>query len=519
MANKYSAKRNPYTFFTLPESLEVLDVLPPELHDKADEARYFISLLVFKASHQSSIETNGYSSLNAAILNQIMDFRVRRRILDCLLESSVIECDGIYSPGQKSFGYRLHRRFANDRAKTIVATNQRIIGRLDRFYDHKTSEDNRLWLPVHHRLFEEQFKLEIDREQADEIVANLTPKKVGKTKNQEHIARHSRLSQSALVNAIAGKHHKQRVGTTGRVYNCITSLNRELRQALRNEGNPLGSVDISNAQPALLAKPVSDNQGNRNEGNREQRTRKQDKRENNKEESNQSNGNGEQQQRTEAIGGRTDTRQPSTGNQQQQRGTTATSKPGHRDTLYDDRLQEENRDTLYDEHFPEDLVRYIDLTSKGGFYKYMYEKAGGVIPLDEIKRKFLTDIFAKKRWVLTKSGTVVHRDYDSLVERVFQREFPTICSYICETNRENAENGITYLTSHSVLIRKLQELESKLVVEDAAVRAFSHPSNPFVLTLHDALFCGAGESELMAEMLQQAAQNQGYKITTKIERW
>jgi hypothetical protein len=33
----------------------------------------------------------------------------------------------------------------------------------------------------------------------------------------------------------------------------------------------------------------------------------------------------------------------------------------------------------------------------------------------------------------------------------------------------------------------------------------------------DAIFCGQGESELMAELLQQAAQNQGHQIKTKKE--
>ena len=43
------------------------------------------------------------------------------------------------------------------------------------------------------------------------------------------------------------------MGSTRRVFNSITGLKRELRSALRIDGEPLGSVDIRCAEPALLA--------------------------------------------------------------------------------------------------------------------------------------------------------------------------------------------------------------------------------------------------------------------------
>jgi hypothetical protein len=80
-------------------------------------------------------------------------------------------------------------------------------------------------------------------------------------------------------------------------------------------------------------------------------------------------------------------------------------------------------------------------------------------------------------------------------------------------------NGITLLDSHSVFIRKLQRIESELVIHDAAVRALDHPSRPFILTLHDAIFCEAGQSDLIQELMLQAAHDQGYQIKAKIETW
>jgi|LakMenEpi03Aug12_release.lakeMendotaPanAssembly.Ray.scaffolds.fasta_scaffold156583_1 hypothetical protein len=435
MANKYSAKRNPHQFFLLPKSLDVLKVLPPDLRHKADEARYFISLLIYKAGHQDSSKTEGYSNLRAATLIEIMDNRFRRRIIQCLLDHSVIECDGIYYCGKKSLGYRLHRRFANDDIVVTRATNHRILQRLDRYYIRKSRDEKTEWLPVHHRLYEEQFKLDIVLEKAERIIESLVPNTARKRnkKNAENIAINSRLCQSAMVSVIAGKYHKQTVGTTGRVYNCITSLNKKLRPALMYNGKPLESVDIRNSQPALLAKLVRDYL--------------------------------EQRQRA----------------------------------------------------LPKDFIHYVELTSNGEFYNYIYDVTGKAIPVADIKHKFLTDIFAKKKWVKTKSGKVVLLDYYSKMEQVFQQEFSTVYDYISETNQKDLMNGITSLDSHSVLIRTLQRIESELVIHDAAVRALDHPSRPFILTLHDAIFCGAGQSELIQELMLQAARDQGYQIKTKIE--
>lgn len=435
MANKYSAKRNPYHFFRLPKSLDILKVLPPDLHHKADDARYLVSLLIYKGGRQYSLNSDGYSNLRAATLNQIMDNRVRRWIIQCLLDNSVIECDGIFVRGQKSLGYRLHRRFANDDIVVIKATDRRIWRRLDSYNDCKSTGKKSEWQPVHHRLFEEQFKLDIDVDKAEGIIEKLVPTTARRRnkKDFENIVINSRICQRVWVSVIAEKHHTQTVGTTGRVYNCITSLNRKLRPALVYNGKPLESVDIRNSQPALLAKLVIDD------------------------------------------------------------------------------LEERQK------AHPGDLIKYIELTSKGEFYNYIYNVTHRTISKDDIKHKFLTDIFAKKKWVKTKSGIVVSRNYHSEVEDVFRQEFPTVFKYICKTNQADSKSGITLLRSHSVLIRKLQRIESELVIHDAALRALDQ--NLFILTLHDAVFCEAGQSEIVAEVMLQAASDQGYQIATKVEHW
>jgi hypothetical protein len=61
------------------------------------------------------------------------------------------------------------------------------------------------------------------------------------------------LCQDVLVSNLRRREFSFPAGSTGRVFNAITGLKRELRAALRIGGEPVGSVDIRCAQPALLA--------------------------------------------------------------------------------------------------------------------------------------------------------------------------------------------------------------------------------------------------------------------------
>jgi hypothetical protein len=67
---------------------------------------------------------------------------------------------------------------------------------------------------------------------------------------------HARLCQDVLVGDLRRRALRFSVGSTGRVFNAITGLKRELRETVRLAGEPMGSVDLCCAQPALLAVEV-----------------------------------------------------------------------------------------------------------------------------------------------------------------------------------------------------------------------------------------------------------------------
>ena len=443
-------QRNPYLLVSRPKSLGIDTILPSALRDRTDDALYLISILIFKAAH-GMVNANGYTNLNFDILAQIMDGRKLRKIKESLLANNVIECDGIWCPNEKSLGYRLHPRFSNDVAITSIIKNPRISRALDRYYVKKLAEMAR-WQPVHHELNKHQHMIEIEIDQANEIIEKLEPKVKRKSKagtDPEIITRRTKLAQSSLCQSIHNKSNVLKVGTTDRVYNSVTSLSRELRPTLRHKGEQLESVDIRNSQPALLRKLVEDNLASGNGKNASHiGTRKPDA-------VNKAQVNREQDNKTPGHGTRT-----------QEQGYRNQGYRNQVDRNQEDRNQEDsnqgycnqgysNQGYLYDLHFQDDFLLYSELTANGEFYNFMWEQvqlAGYRLPKEAIKAKFLTDIFAKKKVRLTKSGLIVAFDYDSVVEEVFQVLFPTVYQFICDTNKTDPANGVTIWKKHSVLI-------------------------------------------------------------------
>jgi hypothetical protein len=64
---------------------------------------------------------------------------------------------------------------------------------------------------------------------------------------------HTRLCQDMLLSNIRNRQWPFSVSSTGRAFNAITGIKRDLRTTLRLAGERMGSVDIRCAQPALLA--------------------------------------------------------------------------------------------------------------------------------------------------------------------------------------------------------------------------------------------------------------------------
>ena len=304
------------------------------------------------------------------------------------------------------------------------------------FHQQSAVERDARMKPVHQALARQQHRLRIDGDAARETLASLPPEC-----NPFDV-------QGILIGDIEQHEFHVNVGRYGRIANNITSLKRELRKSLHVNREQLGSVDLSCAQPALLGKIIADSNSKTND-RREQGSSKADG------------------SKAGTDGRREEGREQSKGK-------------------YDSRFWDNG-----------DFGLYVELVTTGKFYGYMAEQLrGDGIGRDEIKRRFLVDVLAKKG------------RYPSVVENAFQRLFPSVHGFIRWTNRDGQE--------HANLIRELQRAESAFVIETVVDELVRHHPRMFVISLHDALYTTVGNVPKVEQAFRRAFDRTGFPMAVKV---
>ena len=223
--------------FTLPKSFHPLEYLPLRLATRADDARWLVSTIVRKTAHKD-VDPWGCVRLHTDVLRRVMGQNTIAQIVKALEAGNAIET-APYRTGVRCKGYRLAARFLGDRCVRVPATDPRLIERIEteRLRQQQDEQRNR-WKPIHYALDHEQRAVTIT-DDAEGILDGLPE--------------HTRLCQHVLVSRIQRRELPFSVSSTGRCFNSITGLKRDLRPTLRLDGERMGSVDIRCAQPALLA--------------------------------------------------------------------------------------------------------------------------------------------------------------------------------------------------------------------------------------------------------------------------
>ncbi len=313
------------TSFVLPASFHPGEFLTsPALHRRWDDARYFIGLILTKLARRD-VDELGVVRLRAEHLKNIMYQATYADVIDALRQGGAVERFS-YQVGERSFGFRLAARFVSDKHVRVPATDSRLIGRLTAFHEQQEAERLSRMQPVHLALAEQQHRLRIHGHEARRTLENLPA-----TCNPFDV-------QGILVRDIENHEFRCNVGRFGRLSNNISSLKRELRESLHVDGEPLGFVDLSCAQPALLAKVIRDSENS-----------KQGK-------------DGDRQREGEQSKGKYD------------------SSPGYRNGAEWD-----------------GWANYLSLVQTGRFYDFMVgQLRDSGIGRDEFKRRFLADVIAKK---------------------------------------------------------------------------------------------------------------------------
>ncbi len=452
--------------FTLPESFDPREFMSSQkLAARWDDARYFVSTILRKLARWD-VDHLGLARLHAKHLKNIMYQADYAAVIDALVEGRAVERFP-YQVGERSFGFRLAARFVADKHVRMLATDQRLIQRLQKFGDECSEERQARMMPVHHALSKQQGRLQIHGDCAREILSGLP-----QVENQFDC-------QGILIGDIEAREFRLNVGQYGRVANNITSLKRELRDELHVGGKKLGSVDLSCAQPAFVAKMMQDASQDIDGVQRP-----------NLIESANFRVPGFLRKGQEAKG-----TGKARGADREQRATGGSNydSSGAEVVHYDSsRRATQNADF--------DLYR--SLVQRGELYEVLLTDLGHTISRDELKRRFLADVVAKRK-ASFRGG-----EYPSAVEDKFRERFPTVYRFIRAVNRDGYE--------HSNLIRLLQREESGLVIEIVAADLLARHPRMFCLSLHDALFTTAEHLPKVEQAFRRAFAATGFRMSYKI---
>lgn len=226
---------------TLPVTFRAADYLPTRLLTRADDAMWLITQIVHKTASRD-LDEWGMARLDSRVLARVMHRNTVSAVVEAL-ECGAIEVDHGYIAGTRCKGYRLAKRFLGVPSVRRRPQSPDFVERVEREAERMRTADSTWWLPVHSALAAEQDQLTILPDAACRILSDLPAE----------VADRCRLSQSVLIDRLRRHDHHFTVSQlTGRVFNDISGLKRELRQAVRLDGEPLGHVDIRCAQPALL---------------------------------------------------------------------------------------------------------------------------------------------------------------------------------------------------------------------------------------------------------------------------
>lgn len=428
-----------------PESFEPNEFLTTErLRKRLDDARYFVHLLYTKiADKRQKNKRKDVIRLNAKVLNQIMHGPSSAAVRKALIDGGAIERLP-YKKGSHSYGYRLTKRFENDRHVYVAVTDRRLLRRLAAASKKMALKRSEHAKPVHRALSKLQRRIQIDGPGARSLLAT-------------SLAKFNKFDRQEIqVSRIERREFRWSVGRCGRFFNCLSTFKKELRTFLHVNGERLQEVDIACAQPALLAKMIEEcfSENSRKRGER----------------------SAENQDKSSGADGQTEERRAG-------RQTAAVCN-------YDYSLPLIPNDFSFEVFNSPDYRRFRNLVQDGSFNDVLAMELG--LSTKKFKKRFLCDVLAKKK------------NYSSEVENWFREHFPNVYRFIRFVNRDDhgalirrlqrAESalvidtvaadlvtrypGVFFITLHDAIFSTAEHLPK---VVQAFQRAFAESGFPMTL--------------------------------------
>jgi|GEM_PF-2541733 len=204
-----------------------------------DRLYYLIHLM--SRHYQDGKHPDTYINTCSEALKNV--FRSYKTYLNYLTEHGVIESDDSYSNFkgyEKCKGYRLTIPYRESPIMRVIIFDEDIVRKIEKNKARKTQEAREKYP----QLCDQFDLLDVDEKEAKAILDNLYKD------TEEDIM--NRAQQQNLLNKVQNKTGSFKVGRTGRLYNPISNLRKELRPALRVNGEKLVELDIKASIPTIL---------------------------------------------------------------------------------------------------------------------------------------------------------------------------------------------------------------------------------------------------------------------------
>jgi len=220
---------NPHLRNYLPNGFSSVDI-PATLRPQVDR---FLHILYMRRIVDKKLRTD-YVNLKAIYLRNELGGNIADRVRQYLLHHNIVECDGKYQQGRKSYGYRLADPWRDQAHELTAIDAPSMVRRIEKRRSFIKTPTVR-WL--------EKNLSRITIQPNDEKLRTLGGD------NRELIATYSDQLRAVVEMPIVYE-----VDDFGRrVHTPMSNLKKELRSLLRLDDEPLAEIDISNSQPLFLA--------------------------------------------------------------------------------------------------------------------------------------------------------------------------------------------------------------------------------------------------------------------------
>jgi hypothetical protein len=192
---------------------------------------------VFNQNSDSSTFINLHSELLGKTISKLQT----PTILKTLIKNNIIESDGVYIPGRKSFGYRVTGHYLSQKWHYTDVKDAELIGKISAITE-KHSKDIRSKGIGYQTAAYWAKEIAINKRNALFYVNN--PKNNFSDVQKTHY--------KISIESVDNKQFFTSFSSTNRLYTNLTCIKSGLRQHLTIDKQPLYAVDITSSQPLFL---------------------------------------------------------------------------------------------------------------------------------------------------------------------------------------------------------------------------------------------------------------------------